>query len=69
MRLAAIRKEKGVSQEVIACHLKVDRSTIAKWESGASMPTADKLVPLAKFLDCSVDELLRDEKEGEADEH
>ena len=64
MRLAEFRKEKGLSQEVIACHLKVDRSTIAKWESGASMPTADKLVPLARFLGCSVDELLREEEGG-----
>ena len=60
MRLADIRKARGFSQEVIACHLNVDRSTVAKWENGASMPTADKLLPLAKFLECSVDDLLRE---------
>lgn len=48
-----------ITQAVLAELLQVDRSTVAKWETGKAMPRADKLLPLAQLLKCSVDDLLQ----------
>ena len=39
----------------------VSYQAIAQWESGAVMPTADKLPVLAAMLDCEVGDLYDDE--------
>lgn len=59
--LKYLRKKTELTQKQLAKQLKVDRSTVAKWEIGESLPRADKLPELAKILGCTVDELLRDE--------
>lgn len=51
------RKKLNLSQQNLAKQLKVDRSTVAKWETG-TLPRADKLPAIARVLQCSVDELL-----------
>jgi transcriptional regulator with XRE-family HTH domain len=38
IRLAARRKAVGFSQEELAERLRVDRCTVARWESGDSAP-------------------------------
>ncbi len=48
----------GLTQKDLAEKIKVDRSTVAKWENGESMPRAEKLIQLAKLFDCTVDEFL-----------
>ena len=55
--LQKLRKKKGFSQEVLAEKCQVSRQAIAKWESGESIPTLDKLIFLADFYDLSLDEL------------
>lgn len=55
------RMKQNMSQEEIANVLLIDRSTIAKWETGASNPTADKIPELAKILKCSIDDLFKSE--------
>lgn len=55
--LAYMRKRAKLKQFELADLLKVERSTIAKWESGAAYPRASQLPELAKALDCSIDEL------------
>ena len=52
-----LRENIGISQEQLAVRLHTDRSTIAKWETGAAMPSATKLPLLADVLGCSIDEL------------
>ena len=64
-QLEKIRKAKGLSQENVAQACGVDRSTVTKWENGNFMPRAEKLPALAKFLGCTIEELL---KEGDKDE-
>lgn len=58
-----LREQKGMSQAQLANTLGLDRSTIAKWETGTSMPRANLLPKLAELLGCTVDELLRPQAE------
>lgn len=60
MSIKRIREEKALSQSDLAEILSVDRSTIAKWETGASAPRVETLRKLANYFDCSIDELLND---------
>lgn len=60
MNIDIKRVNVGLSQERLANLLKVDRSTVAKWETGKSMPRAELLPKIAKILGCTVDDLLND---------
>ena len=44
-----LRKEKGLTQQQVADHLGVDRSTYAYYESGRSKLNIDVIVQLAHF--------------------
>lgn len=55
------RKKCKFSQTEIANELNVDRSTVAKWETGKALPRAEMLIKLANVLECTVDELLTGE--------
>lgn len=65
MNLKEVRNKAGLTQQDIADKLKVDRSSVAKWESGEAMPRVDKLKQLAIILDCTIDDLLSDQKTDE----
>lgn len=56
--LKTIRKEKGISQEVLAKELNVVRQTISKWEKGLSIPDGDMLIKISQILDTPVEVLL-----------
>ena len=43
--------------------LEVSDASVYYWETGKTKPTADNLMKLAKLYGCSVDDLLREEKE------
>ena len=58
MLLTLIRKTKHLSQEQAALELSVDRSTIAKWESGAAYPATAKLPVLELFYGISATEII-----------
>ena len=53
-----MREQAGLTQEAVAAVLKIDRSTVAKWDSGDALPRADKLVQIATLYNCTVSELL-----------
>lgn len=55
--LKSLREQAKLTQEDIAYKLNIDRSTIAKWETGEAMPRANKLPQLAQILGCTIDEL------------
>ena len=57
MNIKKLRLSTGLTQEDIALKLNVDRSAVAKWETGEAMPRADKLPELANVLGCTIDEL------------
>ena len=62
MNLFAKRRIKaGLLQEEVAAALFVDRSTVAKWETGKAKPRADKLPAIAELYKCSIGQLLCDD--------
>jgi transcriptional regulator with XRE-family HTH domain len=58
-KLKELRDKRKLTQEALAKQLGVDRTTVAKWESGENMPRAGMLLTLAKILRCKVDFLLQ----------
>ena len=59
MGIKKCREVAGLRQEDVAVKLNIDRSAVAKWETGAAMQRADKLTELAKVLGCTIDELMK----------
>ncbi len=57
-KIREYRKQRKWTQEELAKRLGVERSAVAKWESGKSQPQAARLVALAEIFGCSVDGLL-----------
>lgn len=55
-----LRKQANLTQTQVSEKLIVERSTVAKWETGEAMPRADKLPELAKILGCTIDDLFRE---------
>lgn len=52
-RFQRLRRKFGYSQEDLADILRVEVSTIKKWESGASSPSPDRVKQIAKVLKCN----------------
>lgn len=52
------RRRMGLSQEELAEKCQISRQAIAKWESGESVPTIEKLIFLADFYKVTLDELV-----------
>lgn len=59
-KIKNLREQAGITQEEMAKHFGVDRSAIAKWETGCAKPSVDKLPLLAKLLGCTIDELYKE---------
>ena len=56
--LKALRKQRGMSQEVMAQQLNVVRQTVSKWEQGLSVPDAQMLTNIAELFEVPVSSLL-----------
>lgn len=65
--LIHLRKCKQMTQEDIAEHIGVTRQSIAKWESGETVPDLDKCRRLAELFGVSLDDLANYEPGEEAD--
>ena len=64
-----LRKKRSLTQEALAEEVGVTRQTIAKWESGESIPDLELAGRLAAALDVSLDDLThapREELEEES---
>ena len=57
MIIKEIRAQVKITQHVLADKLGVDRSTVAKWESGVAYPRAEQLPALANALSCGINDL------------
>lgn len=60
-RLAAIRRERGYSQEALAAELGVSRQAVSKWERAESSPDTDNLIALAELYGMTLDQLIRED--------
>ena len=67
-RIAAKRKELGLSQEALGEKLGVSRQSIYKWESDTSLPEIEKLISLSRLFSVSVGWLLGVEEVSEHQE-
>ena len=61
-RIQQLRKQKGLSQEELGEQVGVSRQAVSKWESGQSMPEADKLILLRECLETTTDYILTGEE-------
>ncbi|MBQ2927793.1 MAG: helix-turn-helix transcriptional regulator [Oscillospiraceae bacterium] len=57
--VAALRKEKGLTQKELADRLYISNKAVSKWETGVTIPDTALLVPLAEALGVTVTELLK----------
>ena len=56
-----LRREKGLSQFELAELLGINQSAVAQWETGKTAPNFKRLKKLAEILDCSVDDLMKED--------
>ncbi len=56
--IAILRRSAGLSQEALAEKLGVSRQTLAKWETGESVPDILRCDALAEIFDTTLEDLL-----------
>lgn len=56
-KIKYLRKEKNISQEVLANYLGVSFQAVSKWETGSTMPDVTMIPAIASFFRVSTDEL------------
>lgn len=57
-KIKELRKNKGLSQTVLASKLKTTQDTISLWELGKSYPDIEMVVKICTFFNVSADYLL-----------
>ena len=63
--LKTLRKEKNITQEVLAEALNVSSRTVSRWETGSNMPDISLLVELSEFYQVSIAEIIDGERKSE----
>lgn len=58
LKIAQLRKMKGVSQQQLAEYLGVTYQAVSKWETKAALPDITLLPEIAKYFEVSVDEVM-----------
>lgn len=61
-----IRRQKGITQDMMASKIHVTRQTISGWETGRTHPDVDQLPEIAASLGITVEELLGEDAVGTA---
>ena len=62
-KLKVLRTEKGYTQEEIATKLNISRQSVSKWENGINEPDFETLKKICIIFDCSISDLIDDDKE------
>lgn len=60
--IAALRKEKGLTQEKLGERLGVTNKTVSRWENGNYMPDVEMLSLLSEEFGVSINELISGER-------
>ena len=63
--LKELRKEKNITQEVLAEKLNVSNRTVSRWETGNNMPDISLLIELSEFYHVSISEIVDGERKSE----
>ena len=63
--LKTLRKEKNITQEVLAEKLNVSSRTVSRWETGSNMPDISLLVELSEFYQVSIPEIINGERKSD----
>ena len=63
--LKTLRKEKNITQEVLAEALNVSSRTVSRWETGSNMPDISLLVELSEFYQVSIPEIINGERKSD----
>jgi len=69
--ISELRKRNNITQEQLANAVGVSVPAVSKWENGNSYPDITLLIPIARFLEVTVDELMNyecDLTDGRVDE-
>ena len=61
LMIAAIRDDKGISQQKLAEQLGINRALMSQIETRKVLPTFDLLLQIARILDCLVTDLYHKE--------
>lgn len=56
--LKRLRKNAKLTQEELAEKLNVTRQTVAKWETGESLPDIDSCIAMSKLYNITIDDLV-----------
>ena len=56
--LKIIRKNKKMSQEVLAEKVNVSRQSVSKWENGEAYPEMNNILELCKIFNCKINDLV-----------
>ena len=60
MSFRSARLQAGKKVTEVMSHMGVSDAAVYQWETGFCMPRPTKLIKLAQFYGCTVEELLRD---------
>ena len=63
-KLANLRRNNNITQEILADKLNVSRQAVSKWENGTSMPDMKTIMELCRILNCSLEDLIDDKALG-----
>lgn len=58
LKIAELRKNKGIGQQDLADVLGISFQSVSKWETGTTMPDITLLPSIAEYFNVSIDELL-----------
>ena len=62
MSFLSSRKKAGLTQMEVAKAIGVSDAAVCQWEKGETMPTASRLIQIAKLYKCTVDKLLKEDE-------
>ena len=65
MAIKKFRESRKMTQQDLAAYLGVSRSSVAAWETGLAYPRVEILIKLSELFGCTIDELVKGEKENE----
>ena len=60
-RLKVVLAEKNRTNKWLAEQLRKDPATVSKWCTNSAQPNLENLIEIAKYLEVSVNELIRNE--------